>query len=63
MLSFRPILEAYIPDTGINLANILTLIIILETAFGDPDQVTTVERKLEALKPTNYHFSTYYAGF
>jgi hypothetical protein len=42
--------EAYITDGGINLADVPALITVLETAFWDPDCLTTVERKLEALK-------------
>jgi hypothetical protein len=45
------------------LADLLTLITILEIAFGDPDHVMTAERKLEALKQTNHDFSTYYIEF
>jgi hypothetical protein len=55
--------EAYITDRGINLTDVLALIIVLEMAFRDPDHVAIVEQKLEALKQTNYDFSTYYAEF
>jgi hypothetical protein len=39
------------------------LITILEAAFEVPDHMTTAQRKLEALKKTNYNFSTYSAKF
>jgi hypothetical protein len=32
----------------------------MEMTFRDPDHITTVEQKLEALKQTNYKFSSYY---
>jgi hypothetical protein len=56
-------IEDYITVDVINLADVLTLITILETAFGDPDRVTTVKRKLEAHKQTNPDFSTSYVEF
>jgi hypothetical protein len=37
------------------------LIIVLVTAFGDPDDVETAERKLEGLKGTKQDWSMYYA--
>jgi hypothetical protein len=55
--------DAYITDKGINLADVLALIMVLETAFRDPDCVAIAEQKLEALKQTNHDFSTYYAEF
>jgi hypothetical protein len=48
---------------GINLVDVLALITILETAFGNLDHITIAKRKLEALKQRNYDFSTYYAEF
>jgi hypothetical protein len=42
--------KAYIPDEGINLANVPGLITVLETAFRDPDHVAIAEGKLEVLK-------------
>jgi hypothetical protein len=50
-------------DKDINLAAVLELITISETAFGDPGLVATVELKLVALEQTNYNFSTYYTSF
>jgi hypothetical protein len=35
--------EAYITDEDINLTDVLALITVLETAFGDPDCVATAE--------------------
>jgi uncharacterized SAM-dependent methyltransferase len=55
--------EAYIPDEGINLTDVLTLITILQIVFGDPDHVTTTEKKLEVLKQTNRDFSTNYTEY
>jgi hypothetical protein len=55
--------EAYITNEGINLTDVLALITVLKTAFRNPDYVAVAERKLEALKQTNYDFSTYYAEF
>jgi hypothetical protein len=55
--------EAYITDEGIDLADVPTLIIVLKTAFGDPDHVATAERKLEVLKQMNHDFFTYYVEF
>jgi hypothetical protein len=42
--------EAYITDEDINLADVSTLITVLEMAFWDPDCVVTAARKLEVLK-------------
>jgi hypothetical protein len=52
--------KTYFSDKGINLTGVAALIIILETAFGDPNLVATAERKLEVLKQMNGDFSTYY---
>jgi hypothetical protein len=35
--------ETYITNEGINLVDVLALITVLETAFGDSDNVVTVE--------------------
>jgi hypothetical protein len=43
-------LKTYITDRDINVTDVPVLIMVLETAFGDPDHLTTIERKLEALK-------------
>jgi hypothetical protein len=55
--------ETYILDSDVNLTDIPVLITILETAFGDPDSIAIVERKLEVLKQINHDFSTYYVKF
>jgi hypothetical protein len=55
--------KAYITDEGTNLTDVPALIIVLETAFRDPDHGVTAERKLEILKQTHRDFSTYYAEF
>jgi hypothetical protein len=52
--------EVYIAVEGINLTDIVALITVLETVFGDPDSVVTAERKVETLKQTNCDFSTNY---
>jgi hypothetical protein len=48
-----------IMNNGINLTHVLALIMLLETAFGEPVCITIVEMKLEALKKPNCNFSTY----
>ena len=53
----------HIKDDRIDLADLAELIGILETAFGDPDRVAIVERKLRSLRQANWDFSTYYAEF
>lgn len=53
----------YITSTGVSLSGLEALITILENAFGDPDQVATVEQELERLQQCNRHFSAYYAHF
>jgi hypothetical protein len=55
--------EAYITDKDINLEDVTALITGMETAFGDPDRMSTAERKLEALKQKKCNFSTYYVKF
>jgi hypothetical protein len=55
--------KAYVTNEGINLANVLALIMVLEMAFGDPDRVMIAEQKLEMLQQTNYDISTYYIEF
>ena len=40
----------HITNDHINLDNLASFIGILETAFGDPDKVTTAERKLQILR-------------
>ena len=53
----------HITNDRINLENVASLISILETAFGDPDKVVTMERKLRNIRQANRDFSTYYAEF
>jgi hypothetical protein len=55
--------EAYITNKGINLTVVPVMITVLETEFGEPDCVTTAERKLEVCKQTNHDFSTKYKEF
>jgi hypothetical protein len=50
--------EAYVTDDCINLGNVLTLIVILQMVFRDPEHVVIAEYKLEALKQSNYNYST-----
>jgi hypothetical protein len=50
-------------DNGMNLADVPSLIPILETTFGGLDCVATAERTLEALKLTNCDFFTCYIKF
>jgi hypothetical protein len=45
-------------NDSINLTEVPTLIIFLETVYGDPDYITIVDRKLEALKESYLNFST-----
>ena len=53
----------HIANDYINLDNLAGHISILETAFGDPDKVTTIERKFRNLQQANWDFATYYAEF
>jgi hypothetical protein len=56
-------IEAYITNEGINLKDVPALIMIVETAFEDPNHVVIVEPRLEVYKETNHDFFTYYAEF
>ena len=53
----------HIEDDRIDLDDLAELIGILETAFGDPNRVTTAARKLRSLWQANWDFSTYYIEF
>jgi hypothetical protein len=61
-LSFRPS-QGLFTDKGINLTDVLALIIVQEIAFRDPDCMATAESKMEALKQINHDSSTYYMKF
>ena len=50
-------------DGEIGLEDLPALIQLLEAAFGDPDQVATMERKVQKIKQKNREFSQYYAEF
>ena len=56
-------IQPYNLETTIDFTNVTALLNVLEAAFGDPDRIGTVERKLESLKQTNRDFSTYNAEF
>ena len=47
----------------VNLANLATLITILDTAFGNPNRVTEAESKLSTLQQGAREFTLYYAEF
>ena len=53
----------HITNDCINLHNVASLIGILETVFGNPNKVATMERKLRNLWQANWNFSTYYIEF
>ena len=55
--------QPHITATGITLANVPTLLNVLQTAFGDPDSQGTATRELRKLRQTNKEFSTYVADF
>ena len=55
--------QAYITETGITLTNVVALLEILQTAFGDPDVQGTATRELRKLRQLNKEFSTYVAEF
>jgi hypothetical protein len=55
--------KAYITDKGINLADVLPLITVLEIACEDPKGMATPEQKVGELKQMNCAFSTYFTEF
>ena len=55
--------QSYVEDDKVNLANLATLIAILDTAFGNPNRVAEAELKLSTLQQGTREFALYYAEF
>jgi len=54
----------YVREDGtIGLEDLPAFIQLLEAAFGDPDRVVTVKRKMREIRQKNREFSQYYAEF
>ena len=55
--------QSYVENDKVNLANLATLIAILDTAFGNPNRVAEDESKLSTLQQGTREFMLYYAEF
>jgi hypothetical protein len=56
-------MEPHLLENKINFSTLEEFTEVLRIAFGDPDEVRTAVRKLEALRQNNREFSQYYAEF
>ena len=56
-------MQSYVENDKVNLANLATLIVILDTAFGNPNRVAKAESKLSTLQQGAREFVLYYAEF
>ena len=56
-------MEPHLHNDEINFTSLERFIEVLCIAFGDPDEVKTAVRKLEAIRQNNREFSQYYADF
>lgn len=50
-------------STIVNFASVDAMLLVLTTAFDDPDRTGTAQRKLLSLRQTNKEFASYYAEF
>ena len=55
--------QSYVENDEVNLANLAALIVILDTAFGNPNRVAEAEFKLSTLQQGVREFILYYAEF
>ena len=55
--------QSYVENDKINLANLATLIAVLDTAFSNPNRVAEAESKLSTLQQSAREFALYYAEF
>ena len=55
--------QFYVENDKVNLANLATLIAILDTGFGNPNRVAEAESKLSTLQQSAREFALYYAEF
>ena len=55
--------QSYVENDKVNLANLATLIAILDTAFGNPTRVAEAESKLSTVQQGAREFALYYAEF
>ena len=55
--------QSYVENDKVILANLAALIVILDTAFGNPNRVTEIESKLSNLQQGTREFMSYYAKF
>jgi len=56
-------MEPHLRNNKVDFTSLEEFIEVLRVAFGDPDEVKTAVRKLEALRQNNREFSQYYAEF
>jgi hypothetical protein len=56
-------MEPHLRNNEVNFTSLNEFFEVLRIAFGDPDEVKTAVRKLEALRQNNREFSQYYAEF
>lgn len=56
-------MEPHLHDNEVRFTSLEEFMEVLRIAFGDPDEVKTAVRKLEALRQNNREFSQYYAEF
>ena len=55
--------QSYVENDKVNLANLATLIAILDTAFSNPNRVAEAESKLSTLQQGAREFALYYTEF
>ena len=55
--------QSYVENDKVNLANLVALIAILDTAFGNPNRVAKAESKLSTLQQSAREFVLYYIEF
>ena len=55
--------QSFVENDKVNLANLATLIAILDTAFGNPNRVAEAKSKLSTLQQGAREFALYYAEF
>ena len=56
-------MESHLHNNEVGFASLNEFTEVLRIAFGDPDEVKTAVRKLDALRQNNKEFSQYYAEF
>ena len=55
--------QSYVENDKVNFANLVTVIAILDTAFGNPNRIAKAKSKLSTLLQGAREFTLYYAEF